>query len=162
MADDHREFSDFVEAGLPLLKERDHHAWELGDLAAEFVVKLGRPSDPDAPTLGDLASAWDVALSTVSEWRRVAIFYPENVRTYELSWSHHKLARSASEGELGIALAYLAHAKAQYMGIAAFRRYLEGVLWEGELYQAEVPERLRGLIPHDVQLWVTVRRYEDD
>jgi hypothetical protein len=158
-----REFGDFVAEGRILVEQNEANQWALGDLACAFEISVGRPSkdDEDTPTLGDLANGWGLATSTVSEYRTLAAFYPKNLRLYELSWSHYKLARKASNGDVEEALALLEEAERQAFTIAAFRRFLEGIYYEGELYQEEVPDRLRAFVPGQARLWVTVKRREE-
>lgn len=157
-----KEFSDFVAAGRELIQKRDDNAWELGDLAVEFEVTVGRPSDPDAPKLGDLAHAWNVDTPRVSEWRNVARFYPENVRTFEdLSWGHYNTARRASDNSLKKALELLGEARRQSLGIRAFQRFINGTYYEGE-WKGPLPEWLQGLVPRGMRLWVTVKRMTED
>lgn len=156
------DFEDFVAAGVELIQARDTNAYALGDLCVEFEVKVGRPNDPDAPTLSDLAHAWDVDTPRVSEWRNVARFYPPNVRTRELSWTHYNMARRASNGSLDNALELLDTADRLHMGVRAFRRYLDGTYYEGEIAHGELPARLQAIVPAGVKLWVVLRRWRDE
>lgn len=157
-----KEFSDFVDAGRQLIQKRDNNAWELGDLAVDFEVTVGRPTDPGAPTLSDLAREWDVDTPRVSEWRNVAKFYPANVRTFEdLSWGHYNQARRASDGDLENALELLADAQRIHLGIRAFHRYVSGMYYEGE-WNGPLPEWLQALVPHGAKLWVTVKCMNSD
>lgn len=156
------DFIDYVDQGRALLDTRNANSWALGDLAVDFEVKVGRPSDEDAPTLADLASAWDVETPRVSEWRSVAAFFPGNLRMNELSWSHHNLARRASGGDLEEALELLSVAQAQHMGVAAFRRYCAGLYFEGPVAVEDLPRALRLLVPDgDGEVWLTFGRMKD-
>ena len=157
------EFADFVAAGVELMTTRNANSWALGDLAVDFEVKVGRPSDPAAPTLSDLAAAWDVETPRVSEWRSVAAFFPGNLRMNELSWSHHNLARRASRGDLEQALTLLDIARVQHMGVAAFRRFCAGLYFEGTIPVADLPDPLQGLVPDGERLvWLTFGREKRD
>jgi hypothetical protein len=159
MTDDLQEFDDFVSAGLKLVKQRDKQAWQLGDLACEFEVKVGRPSDPDAPTLGDLAHAWDVDTPRVSEWRSVAAFYPANVRTVELSWSHYNMARRRSDGSLENALELLDSAERLHLGIRPFKRFLNGEYFEGKVKRSDLAPHLQAMLPERIyEVWMTLKR----
>ncbi len=161
--DDLQEFSDFIIAGLPLVRASDDHRWTLGDIAARFEVKLGRPADgEDAPTLGDLAAAWDVETPRVSEWRSVAAFYPNNVRLQEHSWTHHNMARRAARGSLDNALELLHAAGALHLGVAAFRRYIKGEVWEGPVPYEFQPPAVQAANPQRWMLWATFKRSEVD
>lgn len=151
------EFAEYVAAGVDLMTTRNANSWALGDLAADFEVKIGRPSDPDAPTLSDLAAGWDVEVQRVSEWRLVSAFYPVNLRMNgDLSWSHHNLARRASGGDLEQALELLSIARAQHMGVAAFRRFCAGVYFEGPVSVDDLPVPLQGFVPTGAdKVWLT-------
>lgn len=153
------EFSDFVTAGLELVKGRDKNAWALGDLCVDFEVKIGRHSAPDTPKLADLAHAWDVDAPRVSEWRNVALFFPPNVRTYEdLSWSHYNMARRVSDGDLENAIELLDKADQLRMGVRAFRRYLDGIYFEGDIPLSELPVGIRVMVPSTIpRVWVIVK-----
>jgi len=161
-----REFVDFVAAGCQLVARRDNNAWELGDLCVDAVrelgIKPGRPTDPDAVTLSSLAAAWDVGTPRVSEWHAVADFYVSNVRTYEgLTWTHYNMARRASGGSLENAQELLSDAVNKHLGVNAFRRYLRGEYFEGEVAYRELPPRLQALVPDKtLQVWVVIREIE--
>lgn len=154
------EFSDFVAAGLALMATRDHTSWELGDLAVAFEVTIGRPSDDDeGPTLGDLAAGWNVSAHRVSEWRSVSAFYPVAARTYDVPWEIYNMARRASNGSLDNALELLDYAQQQAFTVAAFRRYLKGVRWEGKLRRHDLPPWLQGILPpFEQEYWVEIKR----
>lgn len=156
-----REFGDFVTAGLALVKSRDTNAWALGDIAVDFVdafpVHPGRPVDPDQPTLSDLAAGWDVVTPRVSEWHSVAAFYAPNVRTFEdLSWAHYNAARRASGNDIENALELLADAQSKAMGINAFKRYLAGEFFEGEVAYDRLPPEIQAVVPRGKKLWVVI------
>jgi len=157
------EFSDYVEQGHALMDTRNANSWALGDLALDFEVKIGRPADPDAPTLSDLAAAWDVETQRVSEWRLVSAFYPVNLRMNgDLSWSHHNLARRASGGDLEEALELLRIAAVMHLGVAAFRRYCAGLYFEGPVEVDALPIELQMLVPDGAaQVWVTFGKMKD-
>ena len=158
-----KEFGDFVEEGLELVKGRDKNAWALGDLAEDFEVTMGRHNNPDTPKLADLANAWDVDTPRVSEWRNVAKFYPPKVRTYELSWSHYNLARRASDNDLENAIELLDHALMGAMGVRAFRRYLDGIYYEGSVKVTDLPTGLQVMVPSNVKMvWLTIKKAEAD
>lgn len=157
-----REFIDFVVRGYALLQQRDKDAWTLGDLAADFVIKLGRPKDSDAPTLSDLAREWDVDKSRVSRWRNTAAFYPVSLRRSKLSFTHHDIARVKC-GDLEDAMEHLMIAEAEKLGIRAFRRRLAGIYSEGPLAAIEVPAMQRRLIPDGEHIvWATFAQYQED
>lgn len=155
-----QDFEDFVSQGLELLHARDKNSWALGDLVVDFEVKIGRPTDPDAPTLSDLASALDVELPRLSEWRSVAKFYPEKFRMNELSWSHHNMARRAANGDLPTAIRLLKLALSQHYGIAAFRRHLAGILYEGRRETRYLPDDLQMFAGGDTEVWITIKRLD--
>lgn len=152
-----KEFSDFVEQGVELLKERDTQAWQLGDLVVDFEVCVGRPTDPDAPTLGDLANAWDVATPRMSEWRNTSKCYPSDVRTFNLSWSHYNMARKAADGDMETALDFLCVAERLHLGVRAFKRHLDGIYFEG-VWEGELPKWLQGIVPSNIELWVIFKK----
>lgn len=154
------EYIDYVDRGVELLQKRDVNAWELGDLVVDFEVTVGRPVDPEAPTLADLAISWDVSSQRMSEWRNTSKFFPTDVRTFGLTWSHYNMARRASGGELDNALELLDAAKRLHLGVRAFERYIKGIYYEGA-WQGELPEWLQGLIPHGVNPWVTFKKAEE-
>jgi hypothetical protein len=157
------EFSDFVAAGLPLIKARDSHSWALGDLAVDFDIKLGRPDDPDAPTLGDLAREWNVSSQRVSEWRNVSAFYPTDARTFDTTWEIYNMARRASNNSLDNALELLDKAVSQAMTVASFRRYLKGIYFEGPIPTDQLPLRLHGLVPSGVtEVWAVFKHKDGD
>lgn len=153
------EFSDYIAAGVELMARRDRDTWALGDLAAEFEVTVGRPADgDDAPTLADLAAGWNVSTQRVSEWRNVSAFYPSGVRTFALPWEIYNAARRAAAGSLDNALELLDVAERQAFTVAAFRRYLSGIRWEGLLTRADLPPQVCALLPgHEARWWVTVK-----
>jgi hypothetical protein len=150
-----REYIDFVDEGLDLLK----------DLVCDFEVSVGRPKKgEDSPTLSDLSNAWNCPRSTMSEWRLVSKFYPTDARTFDpdiITWTHYNLARKSSEGDLCNALELLEHAQEQHMATRAFERYLDGIYFEGVFRRSDLPEWLRDQIPDDV-LWVTVQRNKEE
>jgi len=165
MSDPLLEFPDFVAAGLPLIKARDTNSWALGDLLVQAVQTLdiqpGRPRDPDALTLGDLASAWDVDTRRVSEWLAVARFYPLNLRTFgDCRWRHYNLARRAADGDLETACDYLQKAVELHFGVRAFERWLNGVYWEGPVARHELPDKIQLALPGEADVWVTVRKWQ--
>jgi len=165
MSEYEMEYIDFVDRGCELLQRRDADAWQLGDLVIDFEITVGRPKDgEDAPTLSDLANSWDVSKSRMSEWRNTSKFYPTNVRTFSVSWSHYNLARRSADGELDNALELLSNAEKLHMGIREFQRYLKGIFYEGEWQGngTDIPGWLRIFVPRDAKLWITVQRYKDD
>lgn len=155
-----QDFEDFVSQGLELLHARDKNSWALGDLVGDFEVKLGRPTDPEAPTLSDLASALDVELPRLSEWRNVAKFYPVKFRMNELSWSHHNMARRAAKGNLKEAQRLLNMAINQHYGVAAFRQHLAGILYEGRRETRYLPADLQVFAGNDAEVWITIKRID--
>lgn len=160
-----REFIDYVAAGVVLMERRDKDTWALGDLAADFAITLGRPDDPDAPTLGDLASGWNVSTQRVSEWRSVSAFYPTDDRTFSLPWEMYNQARRACKDTpdpLDNACEMLDFAETRRMTVKDFRRYLTGVRWEGPLHKGVLPKFLQILLPDfESQFWVTIKRYKE-
>lgn len=104
-----QDFGDFVSAGLEELSKRDTSTWALGDIAAAFEIRLGRPEkkrgktdeeqDP-TPTLTNLATQWGVSKMTVSDWRSNSIFYEVNVRHVLHSWRDGNVIRKYVEWEL--------------------------------------------------------------
>jgi hypothetical protein len=160
-----RDFEDYVALGVKLVENRNSNAWQLGDLAVDFMknfaVKPGRPADPNIPTLSDLAGAWDVEIQRVSEWRSVSAFYNPNLRMNEVSWSHHNMARRASE-DVEEALELLEMAVNLHFSVAEFRRYLNGTLYEGDLWVEQLPEHLRMYAPEGTQkVWIVLKKYHE-
>jgi len=158
-----KDFTDYVAIGRELVQARDTNSWALGDLLVdatrELDIKPGRPTDPDALTLGDMAREWDVETARASAWLSNAEFYPANVRTFPLSWSHYDLARRHADGKLDNALELLDRAAAQAFGIRDFRRYVKGEYFEGPVSKEELPARLRALIPASVgSVWIVIRQ----
>lgn len=157
------EFGEFVTAGVALMADRDRNSWALGDLARQFEIKLGRPDDPAAPTLSDLAAAWNVSTQRVSEWRHVAAFYPDPVRSsVDCPWEMWNMARRASQGSLSNALELLATARSLHLTVASFRRYLKGWYFEGRVETHDLPPYLQTLLPGGTRaVWVVMKRYEE-
>jgi hypothetical protein len=153
------EFPDFVIAGVEILEAHDRDFWTLGELASEFEIKLGRPDDPTAPTLADLSKEWDTSTSNVSRWRNNHNFYPDNLRTFAVSYSHYDLARRAHPKDMEEALELLSIAQSQALGIRAFKRYIKGIYIETLIKVTELPKRLQGLVPTGVsEVWVRVEK----
>lgn len=157
-----KDFTDFIAEGVVLMEKRDRNSWELGDLACEFEITVGRPSESDAPTLSDLANGWNASTQRVSEWRNCSSFYPTHVRTFHtLTWSHYNKARRASNNCLDNALELMEHAASQAMGTRAFERYLKGIYFEGFVQAGTLPEAIKYVLPRGAaQVWVTVKREE--
>jgi hypothetical protein len=164
------EFSDFVAAGLPLIQQRNESAWELGDLIVQAVkvCHIGRPptDGEEYPTLSDLAHEWDERVQKLSYWRINADFYPPNIRQPELSFAHHDLARRHSGGDPDIALdnalELLDKARSYHMGIAAFRRHVDGVYFEGPMPVVKMPIELHDLVPSGVtEVWAVFKRRDE-
>jgi len=156
-----RDFSDFVSEGRDLMQARDKNSWGLGDLACEFEVTVGRPTDPDAPTLGDLAHEWDASTQRVSEWRNCSAFYSTDARKYALSWSHYNQARRAADGEIDNALELLEMAMRLHMGTRAFERYIKGIYYEGTVKVCALDVGIQAMIPGGVkEVWLVVKRNE--
>jgi hypothetical protein len=154
-----RDFTDFVAEGRDLMQARDRNSWGLGDLACEFEVTIGRPGDPDAPTLGDLAHEWDASTQRVSEWRNTAGFYPTGARTFDLTWTHYNQARRAADGELDNALELLEMAVKLHMGTRAFERYIKGIYFEGPVKIGELAVGIRAMLPGDIkEVWLVVKK----
>lgn len=157
------DFAYYVTEGNRLRAERDDRSWALGDLAAMFEVYLGHPTDPDAPTLGDLAREWNVSTPRVSEWRSVAAFYPSDVRTFDTSWEVYNMARRASDNSLDNALELLETATAQAMTVKDFRRYLKGIYFEGPMPVVKMPIELHGLVPSGVtEVWAIFKHKDGE
>lgn len=161
-----QDFEDFVDAGLALVQKRDGNAWALGDLAVGFMqafpVIPGRPVDPEQPTLSDLAAAWDVQMPRVSEWHAVAAFFSPNVRTFELSWAHYNAARRAAGGDIKEGKRLLQEALDKKLGINAFKRFIKGEYYEGQVAWVELPPRLQAMVPAGTPVWVVMKKYETD
>jgi len=156
-----KDFSDFVSEGRGLMQARDRNSWGLGDLACEFEVTVGRPGDPDALTLSDLAGEWDASTQRVSEWRNCSAFYPTDARTFDLTWTHYNQARRAAGGELDNALELLEMAVKLHMGTRAFERYIKGIYFEGPVKIGELAVGLQAMIPGGVkEVWLVVKRTE--
>jgi hypothetical protein len=159
-----RDFTDFVSEGRTLMQARDKNSWGLGQLAWDFEITVGHPSDPDAPTLGDLAREWDASTQRVSEWRNCYGFYVKegtDARKFDLSWSHYNQARRASEGDLDNALELLDMAVRLHMGTRAFERYIKGIYFEGAVPVGVLDVGLLAMIPSGVkEVWLVVRRNE--
>jgi len=157
-----KDFSDFVTEGRDLMQARDKNSWRLGDLACEFEITVGRPTEPDAPTLGDLAHEWDASTQRVSEWRNTADFYPTDARTFDLTWTHYNQARRAADGDLDNALELLDMAVGLHMGTRAFERYIKGIYFEGAVKIGELAAGLQAMIPGGVkEVWLVVKRNEE-
>lgn len=156
-----QDFEDFVDAGLVLVHKRDDNAWALGDLAVAFVdafpVHPGRPVDPEQPTLSDLAAGWDVEKPRVSEWHSVAAFFAPNVRRTNISWTHHNMARRASAGDINNAIELLDAVERLHLTVAAFRRYLGGIYYEGAVDYNRLPEELQAVVPAGKKLWIVIK-----
>ncbi len=169
------ELMDYVALAMPLLKQRDENAWELGDIICEAVdtlgitVKVGRKkAGDDEMTMGDLASALNQPPPRVSEWHKNAVFFPDqhrphNSRAFEdLSWAMFNLARRKSGDNLDTALVLLAHAVRLHMGYNAFKRFLNGEIWEGFLDYDQLPSQVQPYATKpDIQVW-GVFKYVDD
>jgi len=156
-----KDFSDFVDEGRELMQARDRNSWLLGDLACEFEIEIGRPSDADAPTLGDLAREWDASTQRVSEWRNCSAFYPTDARRFDLTWTHYNRARRAADGEIDNALELLEMAVRLHMGTRAFERYIKGIYFEGPVKIGELAVGLQAMIPGGVKdVWLVVKRNE--
>lgn len=157
------DFADFVNAGRELCSQRDSGAWDLGDIAVRFEVTVGRPTDPDAPTLADLAHEWDASSQRLSEWRNTSAFYSTDARKYDLTWTHYNQARRAADGELDNALELLEMAVRLHMGTRAFERYIKGIYFEGPVKIGELAVGLQAMIPGDVkEVWLVVKRNGDN
>jgi len=156
------EFADYVARGRELRQSRDSDTWELGDLAADFEVKLGRPDNPDGFTLAMLANEWGVSRQRASEWRNVSAFYSTDVRTFPVSWEVYNIARRHSQNDLENALELLETAVTlHYTSARDFERFVRGILHEGVFHKNELPPRLHGILP-DGKLWVTIKRATND
>jgi hypothetical protein len=154
-----RDFSDFANEGRELMQSRDKNSWSLGDLACEFEITVGRPGDPDAPTLSDLAHEWDTSKQRVSEWRNCSAFYRTDARTFDLTWSHYNQARRAADGSLDNALELLEMAVRLHLGTRAFERYIKGIYYEGPVKIGELAAGLQAMIPSGVkEVWLTIKR----
>jgi hypothetical protein len=166
-----KEFIDYVSEGRELLQSRNDNSWALGDLLVSAVVDLsikpGRPTDPEATTLGDLAREMDVETPRASEWLSVAAFYPSNVRTISVSWAHYNAARRASRGDTDEqkrdnALELLETGAALAMGITKFRSWLKGEWYHGYIERAHLPPHLQAVIPNDAKgAAITLKRADD-
>jgi hypothetical protein len=164
------ELIDYVVRAQPLLRERDCNAWNLGDIIVEAVneleieIKPGRKkAGDDTLTLGDLAGALNQATPRVSEWFKNSLFFPSevrphNVRTYEdLTWGHFNLARRKSGGELTNAIELLETAVTLHLGYNAFKRWLNGEIWEGYLDFDAIPVEIKPFASPDRQVWATFK-----
>jgi hypothetical protein len=163
------EFADYVNMGLELVKESESNEFQLWDLAADFKHTFnptrGRPAnDDDNPTFADLAGAWQVATNTVSEWASLGEYYPEKSRTYDdLSKSHYKLAKRYAGKDQGLAHVQLQAAVNNHLTtVASFRRFLDGIYWEGKVSVFDLPTESRGCIPIGItEVWIVVSEYKD-
>jgi len=156
-----KDFTDFVAEGRGLMQARDRNSWGLGDLACEFEVTVGRPTDPDAPTLGDLAHEWDASTQRVSEWRNCSSFFPTDARRFDLTWTHYNRARRAAEGDIDNALELLEMAVRLHMDTRAFERYIKGIYFEGPILAGTLPSEIAAVIPKSAgAVWVIVKRNE--
>jgi len=164
------ELIDYVAKAQPLLKQRDCNAWDLGDIIVDAVKELEieirpgrRRSDDETLTLGDFAGALNQATPRVSEWLKQSGFYPvevrpHNVRTYEdLTWGHYNLARRKSGGELPNAIELLETAANLHLGYNAFKRWLNGEIWEGWLDFDRLPNEIKPFAKVDGQVWATFK-----
>jgi hypothetical protein len=163
------EFADYVNMGLELVKESESNEFQLWDLAADFKRVFnptrGRPAnDDDNPTFADLAGAWQVATNTVSEWASLGEYYPVKSRMYDdLSKSHYKLAKRYAGKDQGLAHTQLQAAVNNHLTtVASFRRFLDGIYWEGKLLPEQLPPLVASLLPEGKAfVWVVVSEYKD-
>lgn len=159
------EFIDFVDAINAVREELDDRQWRIGDVAAQFERKIGRPraDGDDTPQLGDLAAACGLSKQSLSAYAKTAEFYQENLRTsVDLSWSLFDLARRHAGDDVEVAMDYLTIAQEQAFSYRQFERYLKGIWWEGEVYERELPQRLHGILPTGViKVWVTIEKVRE-
>jgi hypothetical protein len=163
------EFIDYVNMGLELVKESETNEFQLWDLAADFKRVFnptrGRPAtDDDSPTFADLAGAWQVATNTVSEWASLGEYYPEKSRTYDdLSKSHYKLAKRYAGKDQELAHIQLQTAVNNHLTtVASFRRFLEGIYWEGRMRRDWLSTEAQACVPDgQMWVWVVVSEYKD-
>jgi hypothetical protein len=175
MIDNNVELMDYVAEALPLLRDRDKNAWELGDIVAEAVDKCGIEIKPgrkklseDTVTLGDFASMLNTNTPRVSEWLKCSALFPlasrpYNLQTHEdLTWGHYNLARRKAGGDLESAMDLLDYAVALHLGYNAFKRWLNGEIWEGYLDADELPQKVRPFATKpERQVWATFK-YGDE
>jgi len=159
------DYGDFSNALHVIVQERDTNSWEAGDVLKLFEFKVGRPNrdNPDALTLHDLAADCGASAARLSEWRNVASFYPRRLRTYSVSWEIYNQARRSSKGNRDNALELLDLAERQHMSVAAFRRYLKGIVWEGPVTKAGLPLWLvQKVAGYENEFWLILKRREGD
>jgi len=163
------EFVDFVNTGIELVKDIEGNTWELCRLAYEFKVefdcKQGRPSkdEEEKPTFADLAGEWQVKTSTVSDWAAMGEYWG-NVRPSEdLSYTHYRMAKRKAGKDKEKALAYVQHAEDNYLyKPQQFRRFLEGIYWEGELTISDIPAHIVGILPRQCdRVWAVFSKVKD-
>ena len=155
------EFIDYVARGIALKKHRDTNSWDFGDLlveaVGEAVIQVGRPTDPEQPTLAALAREWDVRPQRASEWYLTAKCFPLNIRKPDISWSHHDAARRASEDSTSNALELLDVVERLKLGIEDFTLYLKGDYFHGYIERYELPQRLQSMLPNSARgAWITM------
>lgn len=159
------EFGDFVARGLEIRTALDGCQWALGDLGAAFEFSVGRPGadGEDTPTLGDLAAAWGLSAQTVSTYVKTARFFDANLRTLgDLGFSFYDLARRRAGDDVEVAMEYLTIATEQAFSYRQFKRYLEDIWWEGEVYERELPPRLHGIMPTGTtKAWITIEKVRE-
>jgi hypothetical protein len=80
------EYETLVDRGRMARQGLDRVQWELGDLAAEVVVKYGTES------LQEYARAIGLDYGTLLNYRRVSKRFPFSRRREDVSWSHHERA----------------------------------------------------------------------
>jgi hypothetical protein len=169
------ELIDFVERAAPLLRARDNNAWELGDLVVEAVAALGieiksgrKKPDDDTLTLGEFASQLNQATPRVSEWRKCSALFPPEVRPgkvrafEQLTWGHYNLARRKANNELEPAMDFLQCAVDLHLGYNAFKRWLNGEIWEGFIPFERLPENVRPFAEPAGIYWATFKALAEE
>ncbi len=164
---------DIVEKGLPLIEASNAHQWQLGDLAAAFEVKVGRPANDDEATkLVDLAKAWGKPSSTISPWRLTSKFWPKPTRSVDFSWEFYNRARTEIkkrmkgadlDAQQAYGAALLEIAELRHFDTESMVRYVRGIYFEGSAHVSRIPSEIRSFLPPDADfVWVVVSQLKED
>lgn len=167
------DYGDWVDTFRKLRGDEDAIKWERGDKAVAFCKehgiepKAGRPpANSTTPTLADLARDSDTDSQRISECHTVSAFYGINrVSGDYATWAHHDTARKHVEkngGDNEDAIELIKQGQKLYMNHAAFRRWLNNWVFEGEISVTDLPRWLQAMLPGDIKaVWANMRKYEE-